>query len=69
MFFEWDERKWLVNLEKHKIDFRDAVQIWAGYVFEKPLIAILAKFDSSLMVLWTTASLPSFTHGAVKRGG
>lgn len=31
MQFEWDERKWITNLEKHSLDFFDAT-----VVFENP---------------------------------
>ena len=34
MLFEWDERKRLINLAKHLIDFRDAIRIFEGPVFE-----------------------------------
>jgi len=30
MKFEWDEQKRTVNARKHSIDFRDAVEIFAG---------------------------------------
>lgn len=30
MEFEWDKNKRLLNLEKHGIDFEEAVQIFAG---------------------------------------
>lgn len=33
--FEWDERKRLLNLAKHGIDFRDAVE-----VFERPHMTV-----------------------------
>ena len=34
--FEWDEAKALSNLEKHHIDFRDAVTIFDGDVLTAP---------------------------------
>jgi uncharacterized protein len=36
MFFEWDETKRRANLAKHLIDFKDAILIFDGLVFEKP---------------------------------
>ena len=35
MLFEWDESKRNANLEKHRIDFRDARRVFEGPVFEK----------------------------------
>ena len=32
MHFEWDENKRLSNIEKHHIDFADAVRIFDGFV-------------------------------------
>lgn len=32
MEFEWDEEKRKINLEKHKIDFAEAVKIYDGFV-------------------------------------
>ncbi len=34
--FEWDEEKNRVNIEKHGIDFRDAVQIFERPTLDKP---------------------------------
>lgn len=34
MEFEWDEAKRLINLEKHRIDFRRAIRIWKGHVID-----------------------------------
>ena len=34
--FEWDENKRLANIEKHGIDFEDAIGIWEGDVVEVP---------------------------------
>ncbi len=34
--FEWDENKRLTNIEKHGIDFEDAIGIWEGDVVEVP---------------------------------
>ena len=34
MLFEWDEEKRQSNLAKHYIDFRDAVRVFDGPVFE-----------------------------------
>ena len=34
MDFEWDEAKRLANIEKHEVDFRVAVFIFEGPVFE-----------------------------------
>jgi len=39
MDFEWDEAKRLSHLEDHKVDFRDAVQVFEG-------IVIAAKEDT-----------------------
>jgi uncharacterized DUF497 family protein len=33
MEFEWDEKKRLSNIEKHKIDFIDAKTIYEGFVY------------------------------------
>ena len=34
MDFEWDEAKRLINLDKHGIDFRRAMQIWQRRVID-----------------------------------
>ncbi len=34
MLYEWDESKRLTNLAKHGIDFRDAIRVFDGPVFE-----------------------------------
>ena len=34
MLFEWDEIKRQTNLVKHGVDFRDAVRVFDGPVFE-----------------------------------
>ena len=34
MEFEWDEDKRRLNLEKHGIDFEDAIAIWEGDVVQ-----------------------------------
>jgi uncharacterized DUF497 family protein len=34
MLFEWDESKRQTNLAKHGIDFRDAIRVFDGPVFE-----------------------------------
>ncbi|MGA7381386.1 MAG: BrnT family toxin [Terriglobales bacterium] len=34
MLFEWDESKRQANLAKHGIDFRDAIRVFDGPVFE-----------------------------------
>ncbi len=34
MEFEWDEAKRLINLEKHRIDFRRAIKIWKSRVID-----------------------------------
>ncbi|MFN0104006.1 MAG: BrnT family toxin [Bryobacteraceae bacterium] len=36
MEFEWDERKRRLNLEKHGIDFENAIAIWEGFVAQAP---------------------------------
>ncbi|AUN33037.1 BrnT family toxin [Niveispirillum cyanobacteriorum] len=36
MQFEWDPHKALINLEKHGIDFEDAIYIFAGPTLEYP---------------------------------
>ena len=38
--FEWDESKRQINLEKHALDFRDAIQVFDG----RPAIHIPAMF-------------------------
>lgn len=35
MIFEWDETKRLANLRKHRIDFRDAAEIFSGPTFTR----------------------------------
>ena len=53
MRFEWDEEKRRVNLEKHGIDFVDAVKL-----FNRPVVVsqdqkrITAKNDLPVMVIW-----------------
>ncbi len=34
--FEWDENKRLANIEKHGIDFEDAIGVWEDDVVEVP---------------------------------
>jgi uncharacterized DUF497 family protein len=34
MLFEWDESKRQTNMAKHGIDFRDAIRVFQGPVFE-----------------------------------
>lgn len=41
--FSWDENKRLINLEKHKIDFRLAIRIFAG-----PVIVLEAASEVEL---------------------
>jgi uncharacterized DUF497 family protein len=36
MEFEWDENKRDLNIEKHKIDFADAISIFEGVVYTVP---------------------------------
>jgi uncharacterized DUF497 family protein len=36
MYFEWDEAKRKQNIEKHKIDFVDAVTIYDNFVYTFP---------------------------------
>lgn len=36
MYFEWDEEKRGNNLQKHGVDFIDAVKIFAQPILEKP---------------------------------
>jgi len=36
--FEWDEAKRLVNIDKHGIDFRDAITIFDEAVVETPSV-------------------------------
>jgi len=36
MGFDWDEKKRQTNMDKHKIDFVDAKEIWEGPVIEIP---------------------------------
>ncbi len=33
MRFEWAEKKRLSNLEKHKLDFKTAYQVWKSKIF------------------------------------
>ncbi|MBQ6738181.1 MAG: BrnT family toxin [Synergistaceae bacterium] len=35
MQFEWDENKRKINIEKHGIDFADAVKIFDGFITSK----------------------------------
>ncbi|MBR6900719.1 MAG: BrnT family toxin [Synergistaceae bacterium] len=35
MQFEWDENKRQINIEKHGIDFADAVKIFEGFITSK----------------------------------
>lgn len=34
--FEWDEGKWRLNLEKHKVDFYDAILVFENETVEAP---------------------------------
>jgi uncharacterized DUF497 family protein len=36
MELEWDERKRLLNIEKHRLDFEDADQIFGGRFLKLP---------------------------------
>lgn len=36
MFLEWDDRKRLSNLEKHRLDFEDAYQIFGAEFLKLP---------------------------------
>ena len=40
MRFEWDERKWLSNLEKHGLDFLDVIE-----VFEAPHVVASSTYN------------------------
>lgn len=32
MRFEWDEQKRIINIQRHGIDFRDAIDVFAGEI-------------------------------------
>ncbi|MCY4248819.1 MAG: BrnT family toxin [Rhodobacteraceae bacterium] len=59
--FEWDENKRLINLEKHRIDFRGAIRIFeqpsvhvpSGYWGEERWITIGELNGWMIMVVWT----------------
>ena len=59
--FEWDENKRLSNLEKHKIDFYDAILIFeyphlnvpSDYKAEERWITIGELDGRLIMVVWT----------------
>lgn len=63
MQFEWDESKRLSNLEKHGVDFEDAITIWNDTVIEIPdhrrdyaeprLIALSTVNGRELVVAYT----------------
>ena len=41
--FEWDEVKNQINIRKHGLDFRDAVD-----VFDHPVLTAMDRFDNAL---------------------
>ena len=59
--FEWDDRKWRTNIEKHGIDFEDAIGIFDGPVFvrrsdrneEKRWVAIGGLYGRVIAVVYT----------------
>jgi uncharacterized DUF497 family protein len=59
--FEWHERKRAINLEKHGIDFEDALTIWSGPVatrrsmhgLETRFISIGSMDGRIVAVVWT----------------
>ncbi len=62
MMYEWDERKRLLNIEKHGMDFIDAVQLFDGrpeYTYLSPRnseerFATVGEIEGRLwVVVWT----------------
>ena len=60
--FEWDENKRLTNIQKHGIDFEDAIGIWEDDVVEVPsrsqhgenrLVAFGVLEDRMIAVVYT----------------
>ena len=59
--FEWHEPKRLINLEKHGIDFNDAITIWAGpvatrhssHASEDRFISVGVMNGRIVAVVWT----------------
>lgn len=59
--FEWDEKKRLSNLDKHRIDFRGAIKIFkyplvhvpSGYRDEERWITVGKLNGLMIMVVWT----------------
>jgi len=59
--FEWHERKRAINLEKHGIDFADAMTIWCGFVAtrrsahasEERFVSVGEREGRIIAVVWT----------------
>ncbi|MSP01725.1 MAG: BrnT family toxin [Acetobacteraceae bacterium] len=59
--FEWHEPKRTINLEKHGIDFDDAISIWAGPVAtrlaphksEERFVSVGVAEERIIAVVWT----------------
>jgi uncharacterized protein len=62
MLFEWDESKRETNLAKHHVDFKDAIRVFDGPVFERKdgrrgedrLVAIGLVEGVELVVVYAT---------------
>jgi uncharacterized protein (DUF4415 family) len=68
MLFEWDEEKRQSNLAKHYIDFRDAVRVFDGPVFETAG-SRRGKIASSRSARWKTSKSLLSTQCAASDGG
>lgn len=59
--FEWDARKAEANIEKHKIDFSDAIEVFesphltvrSGYEAEPRFVSIGPMRGRMVTVIWT----------------
>ena len=57
MAFEWDASKNAANIAKHRIDFEDAVRIFDGPVWKKPMTDVnMARSASSPSVSLITVT-------------
>ncbi len=55
--FQWDSEKESLNIEKHRLDFETASQIWVSQIIEKSTtVATMEKPASSLLARWTDVS-------------